>query len=286
MDTQTQWPAWRRNLKTFVEAAPVQKFIITLILINAAILGLQTDADIMAHWGGLLIGVDVVILAVFVVEIALRLSVYRFAFFRDPWSVFDFLVVAIALVPATGPFEVLRALRVLRVLRLLTMVPSMRRVVAGMLKAIPGLGSVGAIMCIIFYVAAVMATNLFGERFPEWFGSLGASAYTLFQIMTLESWSMGIVRPVMETYPHAWLFFLPFILIATFTMLNLLMAVIVNAVQDVQHAELEQTQHTITAKVDAETETLQQEFSGLRDEMKEIKELLQKRHASEQTPEN
>lgn len=277
MNSQAKWPAWRLKLKAFIEAAPIQKFIITLILINAAILGLQTDADIVAQWGGLLHGLDVVILSVFVIEIALRLVVHRFSFFRDPWSVFDFLVVAIALVPASGPFEVLRALRVLRVLRLLTMVPSMRRVVAGMLKAVPGLGSVGAIMSIIFYVSAVMATNLFGEAFPEWFGSLGASAYTLFQVMTLESWSMGIVRPVMEVYPHAWLFFLPFILIATFTMLNLLMAVIVNAVQDVQQAELEHAQHSITAKVDAETETLQKELFNLRGEMREIKELIKQR---------
>ena len=277
MNSQVNWSAWRLKLKGFVESAPIQKFIITLILINAAILGLQTDADIVAAWGGLLHGLDTIILSVFVVEIALRLLVHRLSFFRDPWSVFDFIVVAIALVPASGPFEVLRALRVLRVLRLLTMVPSMRRVVAGMLKAVPGLGSVGAIMSIIFYVSAVMATNLFGETFPEWFGSLGASAYTLFQVMTLESWSMGIVRPVMEVYPQAWLFFLPFILIATFTMLNLLMAVIVNAVQDVQHAELEQTQHSITAKVDAETETLQNELVGLRSEMSEIKELIKQR---------
>ena len=277
MNSQAQWPTWRLKLKAFVEAAPIQKFIITLILLNAAILGLQTDAGIVAQWGGLLHSADLIILSVFVVEITLRLVVHRLSFFRDPWSVFDFLVVAIALVPASGPFEVLRALRVLRVLRLLTMVPSMRRVVAGMLKAVPGLGSVGAIMSIIFYVSAVMATNLFGEDFPEWFGSLGASAYTLFQVMTLESWSMGIVRPVMEIYPHAWLFFLPFILIATFTMLNLLMAVIVNAVQDVQQAELEHTQHSITAKVDAETETLQKELFNLRSDMKEIKELIKQR---------
>lgn len=276
MNTQAPWPTWRLRLKAFIETAPFQRFIITLILINAAILGLQTDAGIMARWGGLLIGADNLILSVFVVEIGLRLVVHRLAFFRDPWSVFDFLVVAISLVPATGPFEVLRALRVLRVLRLLTMVPSMRKVVAGMLRAIPGLGSVGAIMCIIFYVAAVMATNLFGERFPDWFGSLGASAYTLFQIMTLESWSMGIVRPVMEVYPYAWTFFLPFILIATFTVLNLLMAVIVNAVQDVQHAELEQTTQHITAKVDADTDTLQRELGAMRQEIREIRDLLNK----------
>jgi voltage-gated sodium channel len=175
---------------------------------------------------------------VFVLEIVLRIAAHRLDFFRDPWSVFDFAVVSIALLPATGPFAVLRALRVLRVLRLLTMVPSMRRVVGGLLAAIPGLASVIAVIGIIFYVASVIATRLFSERFPEWFGHLGESAYTLFQIMTLESWSMGIVRPVMEVYPQAWLFFVPFILIATFTMLNLFIAIIVNAMQT--HAAIQQ----------------------------------------------
>ena len=277
MENEQNWPTWRLKLKEFIEAPKFQRFIITLILINAVILGLLTDADVMEIAGSWLTGLDVIIIGIFVVEIALRLAVHRWRFFRDPWSVFDFIVVAISLIPASGPFEVLRALRVLRVLRLLTMVPSMRRVVTGMLKAVPGLGSVGAIMCILFYVASVMATNLFGSAFPEWFGSLGASAYTLFQVMTLESWSMGIVRPVMEVYPYAWLFFLPFILIATFTMLNLIMAVIVNAVQEVQHKELETTQAVITDKVDHETHTLQQELSQLREEMREIKGLLQRR---------
>ena len=104
----------------------------------------------------------------------------------------------------------------------------MRRVVGGLLSALPGLGSVVAILALIFYVAAVMATQLFGEDFPQWFGTLWKSLYSLFQIMTLESWSMGIVRPVMETHPYAWAFFVPFILIATFTMLNLFIAVVVN----------------------------------------------------------
>lgn len=278
MSNSQSWAPWRLKLQAFIEAAPFQKLIIGLILVNAFILGLETDKDIMAGWGSWLHAIDAAILFVFVVEISLRLLVHRLRFFRDPWSVFDFIVVAIALVPASGPFEVLRALRVLRVLRLLTMVPSMRRVVAGMLKAIPGLGSVGMIMAIIFYVAAVMATNLFGDEFPEWFGSLGASAYTLFQVMTLESWSMGIVRPVMEVYPYAWAYFLPFILIATFTMLNLLMAVIVNAVQDVQHAEIEQAQEKISDQVHSETEILQRDLALMRDDMAEIKAILRRQH--------
>ena len=274
MNADIQWSPWRIKLKRFIEASWFQKFIITLIIFNAIVLGLETDDDIMAAFGEAIRFVDVVVVAIFVVEISLRLLVHRLQFFRDPWSVFDFVVVAIALIPASGPFEVLRALRVLRVLRLLTMVPAMRRVVAGMLRAVPGLGSVGAIMSIIFYVAAVMATNLFGDKFPEWFGSIGASFYTLFQIMTLESWSMGIVRPVMEVYPYAWVFFLPFILIATFVVLNLLMAVVVNAVQETQQVELEQTQQKMAEHMDADTRLLQDQLGEMQAQMKEIKAML------------
>ncbi|WP_294254319.1 ion transporter [Propionivibrio sp.] len=222
---------WRQRLKVRLEMPTVQRSLIALILVNAVILGLETSSTVMASWGPWLIGTDKAILAVFVVEIALRLVAHRLSFFRDPWSVFDFAVVAVALIPAAGSFAVLRALRVLRVLRLITLVPSMKRVVGGLLSALPGLGSVTAIMGIIFYVTAVVATRLFGADFPQWFGTLGDSAFTLFQIMTLESWAMGIARPVMEVFPFAWVFFLLFILASTFTLLNLFIAVIVNAIQ-------------------------------------------------------
>ncbi|NMG27949.1 ion transporter [Aromatoleum evansii] len=226
---------WRQRAGAWLESATVQRSLIGLILVNAALLGLETSPQLMTDWGTWLHAADRAILFVFVVEIALRVAVHRLAFFRDPWSVFDFTVVAIALIPASGPLAVLRALRVLRVLRLLTLVPSMKRVVGGLFSALPGLGSVSAIIGIIFYVAAVIATKLFGAAFPDWFGSLASSAFTLFQVMTLESWAMGIVRPVMEVYPLAWIFFLVFILSSTFTLLNLFIAVIVNAIQN-EHA--------------------------------------------------
>ncbi len=274
MNKHTEWPAWRTKLKTFIEDSRVQRFIITLIIINAITLGMETSDDIMSQWGGLILTIDSLILTVFVIEITIRLIVHRLSFFRDPWSVFDFIIVGIALIPASGPLEVLRALRVLRVLRLLTMVPSMKRVVGGMLSALPGLASVAGIMAIIFYVAAVIATNLYKDTFPEWFGSLATSSYTLFQVMTLESWSMGIVRPIMEVHPHAWLFFLPFILVATFTVLNLIMGVIVNAIQEEQHSEFTDTQKAITDNTSAESQALHQEITTLRDELREIKALL------------
>ena len=231
--------------------------LIALILINAVVLGLETSPSIMAVWGPWLVAADRAILAIFVVEIILRLLAHRLAYFRDPWNVFDFLVVAIALVPASGPLAVLRALRVLRVLRLITLVPSMKRVVSGLLSALPGLGSVAAIIGLIFYVAAVIATKLFAADFPEWFGSLGASAFTLFQVMTLESWAMGIVRPVMEVYPAAWIFFLVFILASTFTLLNLFIAVIVNAIQSEGSAEVQDA-------ADEDAQRLRAEMNELR----------------------
>jgi len=268
-------PDRRARLAATIETPHVQSLIIALILVNAAILGLETSPAVMANWGGLLMRLDQAILAVFVIELVIRIVAHGWRFFRDPWSLFDFIVIAIALLPATGPFAVLRALRVLRVLRLLTMVPNMRRVVGGLLAAIPGLASVFGILSIIFYVASVIATKLFGAQFPEWFGSLGSSAYTLFQVMTLESWSMGIARPVIEAFPQAWIFFVLFILISTFTMLNLFIAVIVNAIQAEHDIEIHDKKDG-AALPPAET-SLQEEIRALRAELQELRQTLQLR---------
>lgn len=264
----------RSWLARFIERPAVQRSILLLIVINAIILGMQTSASLVASSGELLKLVDTLILGVFVAEIAARIYVHRAAFFRDPWSLFDFAVVAIALVPASGPLSILRALRVLRVMRMVTMVPSMRRVVGALLSAIPGLGSIAMVLSLVFYVSAVIATGLFAADFPDWFGSLGRSVYTLFQVMTLESWSMGIVRPLMEVFPYAWVFFIPFILIATFTMLNLFIAIIVNAMQTVTEADHQATQVSIDAAREHIEADLHQEVRALRGEIAELKELL------------
>ena len=263
-------PSLRERLRSFLELPLVQRSLLTLILINAVTLGLETMPAVMAAIGQALHALDKAILAVFVLEIALRLYVHRLAFFKDAWSVFDFVVVGIALVPASGPFSVLRALRVLRVLRVLTFVPSMKKIVGALMQSLNGMLSIAMVLGLVYYVAAVMATKLFGEAFPEWFGSLGASLYTLFQIMTLESWSMGIARPVMAEFPYAWAFFVPFILIATFTMLNLFIAVIVNAVQSM-HDEEHKAEHDADVATQqqllAQMQQLQQELQLLRKDL-------------------
>lgn len=216
-------------------------------------------------WGVWLKALDQLILACFVIEIGLRFAAHGWRLLRDPWGLFDTIVIAIALVPASGPLAVLRALRVLRVLRLISIVPSMKMVVQSLLSSLPGMGSIVALLGLIFYVAAVIATQLFGAHFPEWFGTLGASLYTLFQVMTLESWSMGIVRPVMEQFPYAWLYFVPFILIATFMMLNLFIAVIVDAIQNQREriAEQQPAELSENAQLLAEMRQLREQLHSL-----------------------
>ena len=223
---------WRLRLAHWVESRRVQRFVISIIILNGIVLGLETDAGIMGRVGPLLKALDILCLWIFTVELVIKFLAFRMTFWRSGWNWFDFAVVAISWTPGAGPLAVLRSLRILRVLRLLTVIPQLRRVIAAFLHSIPGLTGVIAVMAIFFYAMGVLATKLFGAAFPQWFGSLGSSLYSLFQIMTLESWSMGIVRPVMEVFPWAWMFFVPFIVIATFTILNLFIGIIVSTMQE------------------------------------------------------
>lgn len=251
-------------LRTLIESRRFEAAITALIIVNAITLGLETSAGAMAHFGGLLTAIDTMILSVFVLELAARFAVYRGAFFRDPWRVFDFFVVAIALMPATGNLSVLRALRILRVLRLVSVVPSLRRVVSGLASALPGMGSIVLLLGLVYYVFAVMATKLFAATFPEKFGSLGQSAYTLFEVMTMDSWSTGTVRPMLEVHPWAWTFFLPFVVVTTFAVLNLFIGIIVSAMQEEHDAAGSQ------ARAD-EQEAILAEIRALRAEVRALK---------------
>ena len=227
----------RERLAAWLARPWVRNGVIAVIVFNAILLGLETSPEVMAEAGTLIVALDRLCLAVFCVELGLKLVAYGWRFWRDGWNVFDFAIVGISLVPGAQTFSVLRALRILRLLRVISVAPRLRRVVEGFITALPGMASVFLLMGLIFYIGAVMSTKLFGAAFPQWFGNIGASAYSLFQIMTLESWSMGIVRPVMEIYPYAWAFFVPFILLTTFAVVNLIVGLIVNSMQDAHHEE-------------------------------------------------
>jgi voltage-gated sodium channel len=237
-------PSLQQRVATLVEHRYFTGFITVLILINAVTLGLETDRDVMASIGPELHAFVTLILLIFTVELVLKFYGYRMSFFKTGWNWFDLIIVGIAWIPASGNLSVMRALRVLRVLRLISVVPQMRRVISAIGHSIPGMISVVGVLGLIFYVSSVLATRLFGTHpdpnMQEWFGSISASAYTLFQIMTLESWSMGVVRPTMELFPWAWSFFLPFIIITSFAVLNFFIGIIVDSMQIAQKLEAEE----------------------------------------------
>lgn len=230
-----------KKIAEFIESRAVTIGITVLIMINAVTLGMETENELSAQIGGVLNWIDRAILIIFSIEIALKFYAYRLSFFRSGWNIFDLAIIAIAWMPTTGALSVLRTLRILRVLRLISVVPQMRRVVSAIGYSIPGMASVVSVLGLIFYVSAVLTTKLFGAHpdpnMQEWFGSISASGYTLFQIMTLESWSMGVVRPTMDLFPWAWAFFLPFIIVTSFAVLNFFIGIIVDSMQTAQRLE-------------------------------------------------
>ncbi|MDE0705945.1 MAG: ion transporter [Rhodospirillaceae bacterium] len=267
----------RRRVGIFMESPRVTRAITAVIVLNAITLGLETSASVMERVGPLLLFLDDAVLAIFVIELLAKLFAFGWRYFTNGWNVFDFIIVGIALAPASGDLTVLRSLRILRVLRLVAIVPSMRKVVMALMAAIPGVSSVIALLALVYYVFAVMVTKLYGKAFPDWFGTVGDSMYSLFQIMTLESWSMGIVRPVMEQYPGAWMVFVPFILMTSFAVINLFIAVIVNAMTEQSQAESAALKEEMHAVTEAEASALMQRMEALQRQMDEIKGMLERR---------
>ena len=257
------------GLRDFVESRAFQIFVTAVIVVNAITLGLETSPTVVSKFGTWLHVIDKAALWIFTIELILKFRVYKGGFFKDGWNLFDFTIVTIAWIPAAGPLSVLRALRIIRMLRLISVVPAMRKVIGALFNALPGMGSIVLVLLLVYYISAVMATNLFGSQFPEWFGNVGASMFSLFQIMTLESWSMGIVRPVMEVYPLAWLFFIPFIVTTSFTVLNLFIALIVNSMQ-LLSAETSEEIQAEAELAHGEREALSRQIDELAEEIRRL----------------
>lgn len=257
-------PTWTQRVGKLIESMTFERVMTTLILANGVTLGLETSPDWIAKYGDALHFFDRAVLGIFVIELLLRFFVYRRRFFNDPWRVFDFVIVGIALMPASGAFSVLRALRILRALRLVSLVPSMRGVVGALLAALPGMASIIGLMLLVLYVSAVLATKLFAKISPEFFGDLGSSFFTLFQVMTVEGWP-DIARGVMAQSPWAWVFFVVYLLVATFMVLNLFIAVVVNAMQTQVGDEIKDEGEVHTRQILAELQALRREVNALRE---------------------
>ncbi len=260
----------QQKVDDFMHQHWVQHTIVGLILLNAILLGMETDPGVMDQFGDEIGLFDHGLLVIFIIETLLMIFAKGRKYWTDPWCLFDFIVIAIAVMPSSGDLYLLRPMRILRVLRLINRVESMKRVVSGLVSSISSLGSVVGLLLIVFYVFAVISTNLFGSVFPELFGSLGHSFFTLFQVMTLESWSDGIARPIMEKFPYAWVFFVIFILIATFVVVNLFIAVIVDSFASLKDDPAQESQ---TLQSD-EIVVKRDEFLAFQKELSELRELI------------
>jgi voltage-gated sodium channel len=258
------------RVEAIVSSKLFQNFILFIIVINGVILGFETSKEIMQEYGTFLSVFDSAIIIIFVIEITLRIFAYRGSFFKDGWNIFDLVIVLISLFPANLGFEIFRILRVLRLFRLITVVPQMRKIVMALLSTIPGMATIAGLMILFFYMFAIISTQLYGRDFPEWFGDLGESFYTLFQVMTLESWSMGVVRPLMEKHPMAWVFFIPFIFVVTFIMINLIVAVIVDAMNEINK------ESSLEKEIKNKEDQILDEIADLKKELQEMRELLKK----------
>lgn len=256
----------RSALERLVYHPLFERVILAVIILNAITLGLETSESVMAQAGTLLEVLDHIMIAIFVAELAMRMIALGRRFWTDPWCLFDFAVVAITLVPATGNLSILRALRILRAMRLISAVPSVKRVVSSLLTAIPSMSAVIFLLLLINYIFAVMTTTMFGDKFPEMFGSIGASFYTLFQVMTLEGWSGDVVRPVMKAFPWAWAVFVPYIVVVTFAVLNLFIGIIVDAMNTNAQAEAER----VIEVTEGEYHHLLSEIRSLRSEVRQM----------------
>lgn len=229
--------SYREKIGNWIESEKVQLWIIGLIAFNAIMLGLQTNDYLEANFADVFDILDIVIPTIFTIEIVIKLYAFDYKFFKSGWNIFDLIIVILALIPETGVLRVLRSLRILRILRVVRKLPRLRMLVEAVLDSLPSLNWVTLMLLLVYYIYGLIGTLTFGPVFDDWFGTLGKSMYSLFQIMTLESWSMGIARPVIKEFPYAWIYFITFIMLATYTSINIFIAIMVNTMQNLAEAK-------------------------------------------------
>ncbi|GMG81605.1 hypothetical protein LNKW23_08180 [Paralimibaculum aggregatum] len=260
----------RARIRAVLERPEARNFILAVIVLNGFLLGVTTSQKLSQESLLIVEIIDKIVILIFVVEMLLKLYAYRMRFFASAWNLFDLVVVIVSLLPQTDTLSVLRGMRVIRALRVMSAIPQMREVVMALVDALPGMGAVTLLLGVIYYIFGIMATLWFGEAFPQWFGTLGESLYSLFQIMTLESWSMGIVRPVMEVFPWAWAFFVPFITMTAFAVLNLFIGILVNAMQAAVEAETEEELERLRDLVRTENAAVAEQIEAMHEDIRRL----------------
>lgn len=233
-----------RFARRLTSAAGFERFIVLVIITAAAVVGLETQPAVVEDAGPLLGVINLAILGIFILEAALRMIAAwprPLAYFSSGWNVFDFAIIVLSLLPGTGEFAtVARLVRILRVLRLVTAMPKLRLMVATLVRCIPGMGHVLSLMAILFYVYGVAGYHLYGTHDPAHWGTLGRALLTLFQIATLEAWT-DIMKVAMELGSLHWIYFVSFVLLGTFVVVNLFVAVVINSLEE-SHREVAESE--------------------------------------------
>lgn len=256
-----------------------QKIITSVIILNAIVLGILTDRSLTAEQIFLLEAVDKACLVIFVIELVAKLLVYRKNFWSDAWNIFDFVVVASSIIFISSSVSIIRAFRIFRLLKALAEFPELQILVSAMLKAIPSMSWALVLLFIIFYIFAVFGSALYGDNFPELFGGVGGSMFTLFQVMTFESWATAVARPIMEVQPYAWIYFLVFILLTSITLLNVMVGIVVEAVGTISEAAKKKQAAKEAAKAKSEGYEADEVEKEIRKHFEQIEELLKARKA-------
>lgn len=229
-----------RRCRTIADSQRFQAFIFTVIVFNAIVLGLDTYAGLRSDVGSLLTVLNDACLGIFVVELAIRIAAYGRRpqdFFKEGWNVFDFIVIGAAFVPGLRQnATLLRLVRLLRVVRLVSVLPELRVLIAGMGRALPPIGSMGVLALLFLYVYGMLGWILFGDELPERWGNIGEAMLTLFTVFTLEGWN-DVLYQAQEVHSWSWIFFISFVLLASLLIINILIAIIINAMEEAREAE-------------------------------------------------
>ena len=254
-----------------------QKIITFVIILNAAVLGILTDRTLSAEEVLFLEAVDKACLVIFTVELIAKLLVYRRSFWSEGWNIFDFVIVLSSIVFISSSISVIRAFRIFRLLKALAEFPELQILVSSMLKAIPSMTWALLLLFIVFYIFAVFGSTMYGDAFPELFGDIGGSMFTLFQVMTFESWATAVARPIMATYSYAWVYFLVFILLTAVTLLNVMVGIVVEAVSSIAEAVKQEQAAAAGETALPEDSSDEEREAKIRKHLEEIEALLKKR---------
>lgn len=266
----------RGKLINLFESKIFNSFITFLIIFNSITIGLETIKDLNENVLKILHFIDKTIILVFFLEMCLKIYAYKSTYFKNSWNIFDFLIVMVSIMPSSGSFSIFRIFRIFRALRLLKTIPRLSLIVEVLLKSLPSVGWIFALLILVFYVYAVIGVKLFASEFPLFFGNIGKSFYTLFQVMTLESWSMGISRPVMEKFPYAFIYFVSFILISTYTTLNVFIAIVVNTMSVIQSEIASRESKAVADAVSINIEELKKDLEQIQEQIAKINQKITK----------